>query len=121
MASEEEGGPLHDLEEPASSRTYAVAYVTALIALPVIAVAVGTWLGWISVDLTVTADVSAGWLIEYGLAAAGALFFVYTAAQVVRAIGVGFTASLVSGLARMADNYELPKESQDSGGGEDGQ
>lgn len=101
----EDDGP--ELKPPAGTRRYAVAYVSLLVLLPVVGLAAATALGWVSFDLTFTATVSIGWLIEYGLAALAGLFLLFTAAQVVKAIGVGFTRSIVSFVARQADNYQL--------------
>ncbi len=76
-------------------------------------------LGWVELEATVTLspDLStpATWLAQ-GLVV---VFLVWTFVQVVRVTGVGFIQGLVSTVARIAHNYELPGEPPQENEGED--
>jgi len=97
---------------------YAYLYLTALVLLPVAGVALGAYTGLIDLALTVQArpdlSVAVEWLVQ-GLVV---VFLVWTFVQVVRVTGVGFITGLITAVARIADNYELPGEPQRENSGE---
>ena len=98
---------------------YAYLYLTALVLLPVVGVALGAYTGLIDLALTVQASpdlsVAVEWLIQ-GLVVA---FLFWTFVQVVRVTGVGFIKGIITAVARIADNYELPGEPERENSGED--
>jgi len=92
------------------AKAYAYLYLTALVLVPVLGVAVGASTGLIDLALTVEASpdlsVAVEWLVQ-GLVVA---FLFWTFVQVVRVTGVGFIQGIITAVARIADNYELPAE-----------
>lgn len=97
---------------------YAYLYLTALVLLPVVGVALGAYTGLIDLALTVQASpdlsVAVEWLVQ-GLVVA---FLFWTFVQVVRVTGVGFIKGIITAVARIADNYELPGEPEQENSGE---
>jgi nitrate reductase NapE component len=89
---------------------YAYAYLSLLVLLPLLSLAVALYTGLVTLEatLTVSPDLStpAEWLAQ-GLVV---VFLLWTFIQIVRVTGVGFIEGLVQSLARIADAYELPGE-----------
>lgn len=87
---------------------FAYAYFVLLIIGVVGAFAASMWLGIIQIQATFTFQANLGWVLEYLAAILLAVFALFTFVQVVRITGIGFIQGLMSTIARIAHNYELP-------------
>lgn len=97
------------LKPPRGSKTYSYVYIS-LVLLLILASGVGAvYYGFVQPDVDITVTMEVGWIVEYSIAGVVALLFLWTFAQMVNIIGVGFVTSLFSAIARIADNYSLPE------------
>jgi len=94
-------------------RRFAYAYLTALVLVPIIALALAVWLDYLTVDVSVTASVAIGWAVEYTLIALFGLFVLFTFVQVARIAGIGFINRLAEALVTVLDNYQRPDRDRD--------
>jgi len=102
------------IEDPEGSKTYSYAYLTGLFVVIVGGLAASVYFGYVTPDVEVTATLSIGWILEYAVAGMVALFFLWTFAQVSNITGMAFISGVVGAVARIADNYELPHERDES-------
>jgi len=105
------------IEDPEGSKLYSYAYLSALFAVIAGGLAASVYFGYLTPDVTVTATLSVGWVLEYAVAGMVALFFLWTFAQVSNITGMAFISGVVGTVARIADNYELPREDEMTGDG----
>lgn len=89
---------------------YAYAYLTLLILLPLVGLAVGVYLDLIALNVTVSVEAALGQAVEWLTLGLVVAFLLWTFVQIVRVTGIGFISSLIGAVARAADNYELPQE-----------
>jgi len=85
---------------------YALAYLTGLFTLPIVATVAAVYFGYVTPDVTVQATVNLStpltWL-AHGLVV---VFLLWTALQIVRVTGVGFWARVIDIVAEIADSYQ---------------
>lgn len=103
---------LEDATEDVSRglRWYAKIYLTVLFLGIVAAIGGAVYFGYINPNITVTATVEVGYLLEYVAMGLTGAFLLWTAAMILVALPGSFTANVVKATARVADNYELPTE-----------
>jgi len=80
----------------------ATAYLVALYASIGVALAAGVWLGYITPDITVTATVSAGWVLEYIIGGLAGGFLLFTFGMLLAALPgsiIGLFGSIAYGIA----------------------
>lgn len=111
MSESDPGSSLRPLRS-GSGREVAYAYIflTALFVVPIGGTAIAIWAGYFTPDITITAnpDISGPLqLLAWGLAGAAV---VWVFIQLVRVAGIGFIRGLISTVARVADAYELPQD-----------
>jgi hypothetical protein len=95
-----------------AGRWFARAYVVGLLVLVVGGFSGLLYLGVLDLSVSLTAEVTVGWVVEYIVAGMGLLLVAFTAFMVVKAAGGNLVASVIRGGARLADAYSLP-ENQD--------
>lgn len=93
-------------------RWYAKAYLTVLFFGIVGFFVAALWVGFIDLNLTLTASVSVGWVVEYLIVAVAAVFVIWTAAMVLVALPGSFISGVVSAIARIADAYQMPDDDE---------
>ena len=97
-------------------RVYAALYLTVLFVGMAGAAAASVYFGFVSPSITVTAEVSVGWLLEYLAIGLVALFLVFTAAMVLLLLPGNFVSGTTRAIARIADAYEIPEEARERRG-----
>jgi len=97
-----------DVPEPGGSKRYAYIYLTGLFVSIAGGLIGAVAVGIIDPEITVSASVSVGWIVEGIIAAIAAAFIFWTFAQITNVLGVDFVAGVVGVVARIADNYQLP-------------
>jgi hypothetical protein len=109
--SEDPGGGLQPLKPGKPWQvSFAYAYFVLIIVLVVGGFAASIWLGIVNLQATFTFQANLGWVLEYLAVVLLAAFALFTFVQVVRITGIGFIQGLMSTIARIAHNYELPGE-----------
>lgn len=101
-----------DTETSRSLRWYAGVYLSVLFGGSLLALGVAVYAGIIVPEITVTATISIGWLIEYVLIAVAGLFVLFTASMILVILPGGIIGGLVGAIATAADAYERPDRSE---------
>lgn len=111
---DEAGEQLEDATEDVThgTRWYARTYLTVLFGLLVAGVVASVHFGLLTPNLTVTATVDVGYLLEYLAVGVVAIFLLWTAAMVLVALPGEFLSGVLSAAARIADAYELPNNNE---------
>lgn len=102
-----------EVEDPEGSKTYSYGYLTSLFLGLVGLGVVSVYFGYVTPDITVNATLNAGWIVEYFAAGLGALFLLWTFAQIANITGMNFISGIIGVIARIADNYSLPEKEDD--------
>jgi len=109
--SEDPGGGLKPLKPGKPWQVqFAYAWFVLLILVLIGGFGASIWLGIVNIQATFTFQASLGWVLEYLVAGLVAVFLLFTFVQVVRITGIGFIQGLMSTIARIAHNYELPQQ-----------
>lgn len=101
-----------DIEEADVSRGQrftATAYLIGLFATIGLALVAAVYFGYIDPSLTVTGEVSIGWVVEYLVAGIVAVFLLFTGAMVLVAIPVSISSAIIrfaAGIAESGNNDE---------------
>lgn len=102
-----------DVEDPEGSKTYSYGYLTALF-LGIVGLGIASiYFGYVEPNIVVNATLNAGWIVEYFVAGLGALFLLWTFAQIANITGMNFISGIIGVIARIADNYSLPEKEDD--------
>jgi hypothetical protein len=95
-------------ESPKVSRRFARAYIVTLFVVVGGGLVVAYHLGIVQPTASPDVTEAAEWLVK-GLVLT---FLLFTAAMLVRAVGLGFIKGVVRGAARMMDQYTLPDDEE---------
>lgn len=101
-----------EVQDPGGSKTFSYAYVSLLFLSILGAAVAAVRFGYVSPSVEIQATIQVGWIVEYTVAGLIALFFLWTFAQMANIVGMGFISGLVGAVARIADNYELPRRDE---------
>jgi hypothetical protein len=93
-----------------ASRTFATAYIMALLTLLSGGFVASVYYGYITPNITLTATVDVGWVIEYLVMGIVALILIWSASMVLVALPGSFIAGTVGALKTIADSYQLKRE-----------
>lgn len=96
-----------DIEEADVSRSQrftATAYLIGLFVTIGLALVAAVYFGYIDPSLTVTGEVSVGWVVEYLVAGIVAVFLLFTAAMVLVAIPVSISSAIIRFAAGIAES-----------------
>ncbi|MEF8881996.1 MAG: hypothetical protein V5A34_05665 [Halapricum sp.] len=94
------------LKQIPGGTTYAIAYLTLLFVLPIVATIAAVHYGYVTPDVTVTATVDLTTPLDWLAKGLVVVFLLWTALQIVRVTGVGFWARVADVAAEIADNYQ---------------
>lgn len=92
------------------SRTFATAYIMALLTLLSGGFIASIYYGYITPDITLTATVDVGWVIEYLVMGIVALILIWSASMVLVALPGSFIAGTVGAVKTIADSYQLKRD-----------
>lgn len=96
-----------DLEEADVSRSQrftATAYLIGLFVSIGLALVAAVYFDYVEPSLTITGEVSVGWVVEYLVAGIVAVFLIFTAAMVLVAIPVSISSAIVRFAAGIAES-----------------
>lgn len=96
-----------DLEEADVSRSQrftATAYLIGLFVSIGLALVAAVYFDYVEPSLTITGEVSVGWVLEYLVAGIVAVFLIFTAAMVLVAIPVSISSAIVRFAAGIAES-----------------
>lgn len=93
-----------------ASRTFATAYIMALLTLLSGGFIASIYYGYITPDITLTATVDVGWVIEYLVMGIVALILIWSASMVLVALPGSFIAGTVGAVKTIADSYQLKRD-----------
>jgi len=97
---------IEDADVSQAQRFTATGYLIALFLILGAAIAVAVHFGYIDPDITVTATVSVGWILEYLVAGLVAAFLLFTGAMVLVAIPVSISAAIIRFAGGIAESGE---------------
>ncbi len=101
-----------EVDDPEGNKTYSCAYLSALF-LGIVGLGIASvFFGYVEPNIVVNATLNAGWIVEYFVAGLGTLFLLWTFAQIANITGMNFISGLIGVIARVADNYSLPEDSE---------
>jgi len=109
-AADDAGDAIAEADEETTDRErwFARAYIVGLVVTLIVGTGLLVQLGFISGDVTLSADANVGWIIELAVAAIAAVIVLFTVGMGIKATGGGLVNAIISGIARMLDGYSLP-------------
>jgi len=103
-----------DKDVTTGQRRYAYGYLTVLFLGIVLAIGGSVYLGILAPEITITATVSIGWIVEYVAMALAAAFVLFTFAMILVALPGSILSAIATLLANTAQGYVRRREERGS-------
>jgi TRAP-type C4-dicarboxylate transport system permease small subunit len=89
------------------TKWFARLYFISIFIILALATSILVYFNYISFNLSVTANISIGWIVEILLGSFVGMFVLFSGAMMLKATGAKTIKAMVSVIARIADNYTL--------------